>query len=100
MKAGGGLQYGQIGFRDGEAAKAQRTIVENRFAGHLVRRDPRRLQRVAVIDAAARAVAATLPPDPGTITGEGVADPVAPLPADVAATSVDSDDLLAAGGIG
>jgi hypothetical protein len=41
-----------------------------------------RLQRVAAIDTAAGAVAAELPPDPAAITGEGVADPVAQLPAD------------------
>lgn len=41
-----------------------------------------RLQRVAAIDAAAGAATAGLPPDPATITGDGVMDPVAPLPAD------------------
>ena len=39
-----------------------------------------RLQRVAAIDAAAGVVSADLPPDPEAITGEGVADPAAPLP--------------------
>jgi hypothetical protein len=39
-----------------------------------------RLQRVATIDASAGAIAADLPPDPATVTGEGVLDPAGPLP--------------------
>jgi hypothetical protein len=41
-----------------------------------------RLQRVAAIDAATALIATALPPDPATVTGEGVLDPAALLPPD------------------
>jgi hypothetical protein len=64
-------------FRDLEPVGAVQMALAGR-AAHLLWQ----LQRLAMIEAAAGQIATELPPDPAAVVGEGVIDPLAPLPPD------------------